>query len=81
MAASKQRLVADLKQTGGQYARMFPKLQDSLDVLWRGEDYPRIPSKTVTFAEAALRMGLIEKDEFVSIVGPRREELVDDWDR
>lgn len=67
---AKDRLAAELKETGPELARLHTsdRLMDSLETLWQRQEYPRTPRQTVALAEDARSKGLLDEDEYAEIV-------------
>ena len=80
-ARAKERLVTELKETGGDLARLHAgdRLMDSLETLWRAGDYPRAPRQTVALAEDARSRGLIEEDEYNEFVATVPAVDLSEW--
>lgn len=79
---AKQRLVEELRTTGGELVRVHAahRLMDTIETVWRGKSYPRIPRKTVSYAERARAAGLLDEEEYKAIVTTPTPEIdFADW--
>jgi len=78
---AKDRLIAELAADGAALARRHGafRLMDSLETLWRSDDYPRPPRATVAYAQDAHEAGLLDDDELAAIMPGRPALDVSDW--
>lgn len=72
-------LLAEIAERGNEWRQRGLEFNDSLAALKREGAYPRVPRQTVAYATEARESGLIEADEFDTIVGKRQEIVFDDW--
>ena len=68
--AAAERLVEQTGRNAVDLARRHAgaRLMDSIESLWRGGDYPRLPRETVQLAREMHEAGLLDDDEFAAIV-------------
>jgi Zn-dependent peptidase ImmA (M78 family) len=80
-AIVKTHLVNELSQVGGSLVRLHAahRLMDMIEARWRGSEYPRIPRRTASYAARAHAAGLLDEDEYASIVAEQPELDFADW--
>src|SRR5204862_3271515 len=68
--AAKKRLVDELSRRGRGLAQIHGahRLFDTIESLWWADEYPRMPRRTVSYAERARAAGLLEEGDYRAIV-------------
>lgn len=80
-AIAKAHLVDELSRSGSSLVRMHAahRLMDKIESGWRSNEYPRIPRRTVSYAARARAAGLLDEDEYASIVAEQPDLDFADW--
>lgn len=78
---AKERLLEELATRGGELIRLHAahRLMDTIESVWRSSDYPRVPRRTVSYAERARAAGLLDQEEYKAIVAKQPDLDFADW--